>query len=375
LPTHIRTSMDINTRNSRIIELLKYFSDATRVNKSQPLEEKLELEVEKLFGSNVWGFREILLVITIARLMDKNYRASTEFYKCNPRALYEGPIRKFLYDHHVPHRKSGPLNIAKATEGINTQWASQRRPSELAKSTVSLVKKIEKMDKGKLENFFINILARFFKESVRVSKLEVAIEPQEDPVFLFDVCRNMIQDAPDAGNTPQRIVGLLLKQYHDDFKSGVSVNGYEDRASVTSTTSKKPGDIMEEDGGMLLKVYEITVKSFGQPRVDESLDTIRQFEISSGIKIQEVFVICRKQDCHPDTKAHIESSIYLGKLEHENVVYYFVEIFEWIMQLLLHLTSGGRSNFCARLASYIAQPNTSEKVKIYWKGLLEDSGF
>lgn len=81
--------------------------------------------LDKLFDTTVWGFREILLVVVVAMNLDASYRASSALYSCNPRSLYEGPIKNFLRKNGIPHRKSGPLNIAKATPGLNESWAAQ----------------------------------------------------------------------------------------------------------------------------------------------------------------------------------------------------------------------------------------------------------
>src|SRR5690606_24939467 len=108
---------------------------------------------------------------------------------------------------------------------------------------------------------------------------------------------------PDAGNTPQRIVGLLMKTYHEAFGTGLNVTGHEDGASVTNATSKKPGDItIEKANGDILQVFEVTVKPFSKQRMRESYETVRIYDKYSGSKIVEVTVICDKINCHPDVK-------------------------------------------------------------------------
>jgi hypothetical protein len=101
-------------------------------------------DLDMIFSSTTWGFREILLVVTIARSMDPSYMPSVELYKCYPRSLYDGPIRDVLIEYKIPNRKSGPLNIAKATKGLDDVWAAQKRPKDVADSVVKIVSKIEK---------------------------------------------------------------------------------------------------------------------------------------------------------------------------------------------------------------------------------------
>ena len=99
--------------------------------------------LEKLFSTTAWGFREILLVVIIGMRLDRAFKASTGLYDCNPRAIYEGPIKEFLIEKEIPHRKSGPLNVAKATVGLDMTWAAQRRPSDVAEEVVNLVNFME----------------------------------------------------------------------------------------------------------------------------------------------------------------------------------------------------------------------------------------
>lgn len=76
-------------RNARVVALMEAsFERASRGEYGSEWGDDLE----EIFSTTVWGFREILLVIVIARLLDRNYKASEAFYSCKPRALYEGPF-------------------------------------------------------------------------------------------------------------------------------------------------------------------------------------------------------------------------------------------------------------------------------------------
>lgn len=358
--------MSINDRNQKVQHLLsQYFSENSN---SQKLPENIEHDIEEVFSTTAWGFREILLVIVIAKTLDADYQPSSAFYKCNPRALYEGPIRTELLKLRIPHKKSGPLNVAKAAVGINSQWAAQRRPAAVAEKVVELVNYIEKSDTAVLEVFGKYLGNRFLKEASRVELLSIETDPESDPKFLFELVKDMIIEVPDGGNSPQKITGLLLHAYHEDLQTGLKVTGYEDSASVTSTTSKKPGDIMEELlDGTLAKIYEVTVKPFGSSRVEESFDAISQFTNNTGTKVEEVIVICRKEDTHPDLTDEVNNSLYFGKLEYQNITYHFVDIFDWIMSQIIRMSVDARVSFYLKLQEYITNPNTSEKVKLFWR--------
>ncbi|MDY4609027.1 MAG: hypothetical protein SPD11_00235 [Sphaerochaetaceae bacterium] len=339
-------------------------------------EYKIPLEI--LFSTSVWGFREILLVVVVGMKLYSGFRASTRLYDCNPRAIFEGPIKEFLCEKNIPHRKSGPLNIAKATVGLNKTWAAQRRPSDVAEEVVNIINYLES-SKGnawqKEENVGISLMRKFIECSSRLAFLTVSIEPAADPDFLYKLCKAMIDTVPDAGNTPQKIAAFLLKNYHQYLNTRVVVTGEEDGASVTSTTSKKPGDVNEEStDGRIFKVYEITVKPFNLPRIRDSQDCIAIYnQRHQDADVHEVVVICRRSDC-PEGMKRSGLHGYLGSYIYGAVQYYFWDVYEWIANMFQRMTSKGRMAFYKDFNDYVNEVNTSEAVKKIWKLLHSNGG-
>ena len=361
--------MNVADRNQRITEYLEDFFDKAEKDAFSALDSETNAQLDAVFGTTVRGYREILLVIVIARLLNPEYKASQGFYDCNPRALYEGPIRHELLSRGIPHGKSGPLNVAKATIGINMQWAAQRRPAAVAKDVVSLVGKIESFDSNALNNFAVALQKRFLDEAQRIENLTVETSPEADPYFLSTLATQLISSVPDSGNTPQKIIGFLLQAYHDDLQSGLVVTGHEDGASVTNTTSQKPGDLTEELlDGTVVKIYEITVKPFTQNRIVESYQSVKAYDKRTSQTTHEVQVICRKEDLPEDVSNNTEA-FYLGKVEYQDITYHFINIEEWIMAQLLRMSGEARLIFHKLLTDYIADTNTSESVKVFWKEL------
>lgn len=328
--------------------------------------------INKLFTTTAWGFREIILVVISGMKLDDNYRASTGLYDCNPRAIFEGPIKEFLIDNNLPHRKSGPLNIAKATKGLNVAWAAQRKPQIIAEEVLKIVSYLEdKPSKEKITQVGVTLLRKLIAEAERVEDLNVKTEPTEDPERLYFLCHELISKTPDAGNTPQKIAAFLLKNYHLAMNTGVVVTGEEDRASVTSTTSKKPGDVNEEsNNGDIYKVYEITVKHFDIARIRDSYDCVKKYNNTNKCNLNEIIVICRPEDC-PEEMQHSGLHLYMGKYEYQKINYYYLNIYEWVSDLLQRMTSVAKKNFYNDLNNYISDINTAESVKKLWKKLHE----
>lgn len=355
-------------RDKRVINELNDILNETQ-SKNFSRNKELDCALNKLFITTAWGFREIVLVISVAYLLDERFRASTGLYNCNPRAIYEGPIKQFLIDNKIPHRKSGPLNIAKATVGLNSEWAAHRRPNDAAKAVVDIVNYIENEDVyNRAKEVAVKLLSRLLEFSYEMQQLSVTVKPDNNPEFLYYLCDKLIVDAPDFGNTPQKIVALLLQSFHKDsfYNQDITISGGEDRASVASTTSKKPGDINEEVNGKILKVYEVTIKKFDLNRIKDSFDCVSIYNRKNNDNIHEIIVLCRNQDC-PDGLTKSNLSGYLGSYTYSGITYRFLNIQEWICLTLQHMTNKARENFFVSLNEYVSELNTAESIKRTWK--------
>lgn len=362
----------VKERNAQISAYLEELYDKATDDSFQIDDAEYTADIDKLFTTTAWGFREILLVVAVGMKLDNTYKASTGFYDCNPRAIYEGPIKEFLIEKDIPHRKSGPLNVAKATVGLDHTWAAQRRPSDVAEKVVVLVEYMENdtsEQKTRVSKIAISLLRRLIAESIRMEALSVEIEPSADPDFLYNLCYDLITKAPDSGNTPQKIAAFLLKNYHLAMNTGIIVTGEEDRASVTSTTSKKPGDVNEESSdGEIFKIYEITVKPFDIARIRDSYDCVSKYNEANESNYSEIIVICRKEDC-PEEMERSTLHSYLGRFAYQDIMYYFWDIYEWISDALQRMSLSGRIGFYSDLNNYIADINTAETVKKLWQKL------
>lgn len=361
--------MSTADRSARVAALMEAFFEQASRNDHTPNERWMS-GLEALFSITVWGFREILLVIVVARTLDGGYKASEAFYDCKPRALYEGPIRNELRERRIPHRRSGPLNVAKAAIGINNQWAAQRSPKWAADLVVRFVEEIESMPERELEDFAIALHGRFLAESERVADMTLEVSPEADPEFLHTLCSRLISEAPDGGNTPEHIVELSLRAYHEELRTGVEVVGHGGRASISGARGKTLGDIVERQAdGNIVHAYEVTVKAFGEERVRDSYEAIKAFDLKEGVKTSEIMVLCREQDAHPESAAAIEGSGYLGKLAHRDLTYHFVEIHNWLLFQILRMTPAARVSFHKKLDKYVSDFNASETVKQLWNKL------
>lgn len=319
-------------------------------------------EVELLFTTSVWGHRELVLTILLTRLIYPDYKATEDLYQHNPRSVYEKPIRRALREYGIPHKKSGPLNVAKNIKRLNIDWATGKHGENTALAAVRIVEKIEKVSKDQLKKFADAYISRYKLEATRIREMDVVLPPQENPIYIANLCTDLVNNVPDGGATAQYIVGLLMETNNTARGSSVIVSGYADSVSATNTTSKKPGDIIETTKDNKEIVYEVTTKAFTDDRLIESHESVRAYSDD----IADVIVICRPPDVPPALEAS-PSTFLMASTQYEQLSYYFVNIYEYIQILLLLTTTDARKNFYEGLTTYVNDINRAEKVKIYFK--------
>lgn len=356
-------------RNKKIYELLAtLIKEANKMTGNEAISYPAPFtseEVEKLFTGHIWGHREITLTILLARMLDPRFQASKNFYDCNPRSIYEKPIRELLRENGIPHKKSGPLNVAKNSQRIDKVWAHNKRGDGVAVTVALLVKKIEAVEPSVLSEFALAYIRRYLLEAVKVAQLTLKINEVEDPVFLYRLSRDLVGNVPDGGAMPQFLIGTLIDCFNIGNNSPIVTTGHLDSVSATNTTSKKPGDVMEELSDSSKRIYEITVKAFSPDRMIESHEAIKQYDKKGDIV--EVFVICRDEDVEEEFKENRSSSYLMGTATYQDLTYYFINIYEFIQEKLILMTPEARRIFHKALVAYINEPNASEKVKRYFK--------
>ena len=331
-----------------------------------PPASNIERSLVTVTASKSRGLRELLMIVIVARLMDPTFRASRDYGACSPRGLYPG-IKQALAAAGIPHGKDGALNVAKGNPPIDRQWAGARDDQAAADEVVRLVGGLEGMNPNEVRELGAQLAKLLLLEATRVADLTVTISPSEDPDWLATASRRLIEKAPDRGNTPQVIAGLLLEAKAAALEAPVRVDGIGDSACVTTSTSNKLGDLCVLDPrGEPLIAYEVTVKPFGAERVTDCTAAIHDYGAASGSSVTEMTVLCRPEDLHPEASGGNGRSAYLGAVDDQDVRYLFVDLFEWIRLELLGMPPSARAGFHSSLSEHVNDPNTAEGVKVAW---------
>ncbi len=72
----------------------------------------------------------------------------------------------------------------------------------MALVVAKLVKKIESVPPAILQKFALAYVQRYLLEAVRVTKLKSRLKTINDPIFLYNLCHDLIANVPDGGAMP-----------------------------------------------------------------------------------------------------------------------------------------------------------------------------
>ena len=71
----------VTTRNTGVSALVEsFFAKHAEATSDSKLDDRLHV----IFSTPVWGYREILLVMTVGKILNSKYKPSVGFYACNP---------------------------------------------------------------------------------------------------------------------------------------------------------------------------------------------------------------------------------------------------------------------------------------------------
>lgn len=223
------------------------------------------------------GFRGLVLTAIIGREINPKYNFLNDFYSIKPRSLFENGIYYALAELRIPSGKSDPLNVAKNTSVLDTNWASGKHYA--ATAAVNYLQLLERNYASKSNyNFLVSFFMFKLKELAReIDSFEItqaatnALLPQNIAINL----NNFMFGAIEGGTTPQFLIGVLLESLYF-YDSNIQVEGTRDSVSGTNTTSKKPGDIVVYRDTKAIQIFEVTMKIIDDKRLADSLSVIRE---------------------------------------------------------------------------------------------------
>lgn len=361
--------MSIAERN----ESAKYYV-TTRLNLAETLNDEefctlleqypqLIKMLTQLIEVNAKGFRGVVATALVGLYLKPDYNPLTEFYACNPRAIFEDGIWYALTAKGIPCGKSALLNVAKNINRLDLAWAQGKRPEASAVAAVEFLQLImgaNTVNRNRLIDYFFYRLLHYTQSLQKHVITSVSTTSANNHVLAEQLSEFCLQ-YPEAGAVPQYLVAKLLSYVYQN--SSVNVQGGDESVFGTNTTSKKPADIWLVENHQVIRLYEITVKKVTHKRLDDCLASL----IELNLLEPSVYFICRVP-CDLE-ELPIQSNYYLYK----GKVFNFIDIQEFITVLCAVLTPQRLESLLQDLSEWLSNINISPKTKQGWNSIFPDT--
>lgn len=295
--------------------------------------------------------------------LDDQYDPLTNFYGCNPRAIFEHGIWYTLTQHNIPCGKSDPLNVAKNIQELNESWATGKRPESAAFAAVNFLRIIinskSNKDRALLEDYFYFKLVNYAKKISSIPVNEAIIDVISKQEIANKLCEFALQN-PESGATPQLLIGKIVKALFST--SSLVVSGDEESVFGTNTTSKKPADIWIENGNETISLFEVTLKKIDLKRLDDCIGTL----YTQGISGLPVTFICRLPE---DISTIQKAGIVGNSLIYKNKRFEFVDFSAFVTSCCALLTDEQIAQLASEIREFVMDVTTSIKTKDSWNGI------
>lgn len=320
--------------------------------------------LEDLICVKAMGFRGVVLTCIVGQHIDPSFEPLKRFYDCHPRSIFEKGIFYALKEQGIPCGASDPLNVAKNTYVLDENWASGRRPQKAAMAAVMFLRLLLKHKIGSTQyNYYVSAFFRrllTYAEYLGEIKIEVANSSHSACVEIANLIVNFVIQYPESGTVPQFIIGHLLEIL---FSADPTVDVCGTRESVfgTNTTSKKPADIWIEVASSPIKLFEITVKTVDNKRIDDCVQALHQQNL---LDVPLIFV-CRI----PDDISSLE--VFNNILTHQTKKINFVDISDFIRSLVVLLTGDQLELLLDDINLFLGDVCRKETTKRGWNKLID----
>ena len=321
--------------------------------------------LERLIPVNAKGFRGVVITGLVGMMLDGSYRPTEDFYRCNPRPIFEQGIYYALVEARIPCGKSDPLNVAKNIQKLDYDWARGRRPEPAARAAVDYLRIIEQAwtDQPRRElvirAFFERLLE--YRDFVNRSLPAIAEKIGQVPIVVANSLAAFAIDCPEGGTMPQFIVGNLIRRLREGDPRYLLVGGVDESVFGTNTTSKKPADVWEVlADGTLGELYEITVKKIDFKRLDDCVDAM----IQTGIASRPITFVCNIPDDIQTLGISENHFIYQG------VGFQFLDITSFIRDIFCIIGAEGQMAIVELLQEFVSETTRQMKTKAYWSEVL-----
>lgn len=352
----------------RNLQVQTFISQCLAIRKKQDFESinaDIVSMIANIIHCEALGFRGIVITSFAGKFLDSTFDPTKDFYSCNPRSIFEKGIRLALLENNIPCGKSDPLNVAKAIKQINLEWAKGKRPMSVAQDVVNLleylfVKKTTKAEFQKIQAYFFLELS---KQKIVATQIDMPERLDANSIKVANLLIEFMTAYPDGGATPQFFCGEILHLSFEDDPN-LHVGGLDADVNATNTTSKKPGDIwIENSKGKLEKIYEITLKSVDNNRIEDCVQNLKRLKIAPSL---EITFLCRI----PEDTSSLTFEANANLMASRNHLFLFLDIRNFFYYGFIALTKEKQQKFIMDTQKFMNELKRKKAVRDAWKLLV-----
>lgn len=312
------------------------------------------------------GFRGVVLTAIVGKYLNSDYDFLNDFYGCKPRSIFEKGIFEALRELQIPCGKSDPLNVAKGIKVLNSDWAKGRKPPKSGMAVVSYLNLLNS-NFGNTNNY--NFLVKLFMFRLKElgdihanSTVTIVSNNKESHQELAIKLWSFISTAVEGGTIPQFFIGTLLEAIYLQHPN-IEVEGTKESVSSTSTTSKKPGDLIVTKKGMISHIYEVTLKVVDSKRLSDSYDVLAE----QGYLDTPITFLCRiPQDTQSLTDITYSPKKVSAFAKAQSHTFNFVDIESFICNQINLLDDKQIDYLLTKLSEFISEYDRPLRTKEIW---------
>lgn len=324
-----------------------------RIATSVALDEALGI----LFESNTQAYREVLLGCVLIRLLSPEVSIRKPYAKMgedawNGRSLDERVVNPFLRRHRFPSSKGPYLNVFRRSVQFVDSTRDGLRDKAGYDAFLSILTHVESLKSDEEVHVVLRLIISAFVSLREASDIPLS-RINRISLRQCEVVIGSLLKLPSGGRIPVYLVASTFHALNSAF--GLSWEIDCQGINVADQASGAGGDLTIRSGGRVLLSAEVTERP-----VDESrLMTIFDAKIAPGGLDDYLFFL---KDAGQAAGAVELANRYFTQGHEVN----FMEIRNWIVQVLSITGAEGRAEFLSRVIDFLDDPQVPKSIKTGW---------
>lgn len=348
------------------VELERLFSEAEEAvaNKVMPaVSVDAQQAAETMFGASTQSIREALLGCALARLLDQTIDITLPYVNhgvaaFNGRTLDEQVVNPFLKARQIPSSKGPYLASFRRSVKLDENTAAGIRDKEAFGAMLVYISALKQaVLKDDIEALIRHLLWRFVdlrdKANITLARIKRLSLSQ-----LTRLIADML-GTRSGGRFPVLLTAAMLRTLKRRFELPWEINQQGINAADAASMAGGDINITHVDTGAFVFSVEITERVVDRNRVVSTFTS----KISPN-GIEDYLFVSTSQ---PESGAIGVAEQYFAQ-GHDIT---FVDVAEWLRNMLATVGAGGRSIFIEEFVDELAQSDIPSEMKVLWNDLIK----